>query len=89
VEASAEVPRYEQPAHAYTPPVQYASSAEGSGEWHRLPQEPPQIEKGQTPDQVEAAFGHPDRVFNHDGKLIWVYRDLKVTFLNGRVTDAE
>ncbi|HLX82351.1 MAG TPA: DUF4352 domain-containing protein [Terriglobales bacterium] len=70
-------------------PPSEVSETKSSPEDKRPPQEAPQIEKGQTPDQVEAAFGHPDKVSNLDGKLIWVYKDFKVTFLNGRVTDAE
>ena len=53
------------------------------------PGEPQQIEKGQTPDQVKAALGNPDKIVNLGTKLIYVYKDLKVTFLNGKVSDVE
>jgi len=53
------------------------------------PQEPQQIEKGQTPDQVKAALGNPDKIVNLGAKQIYVYKDLKVTFLNGKVADVQ
>src|SRR5260370_9730640 len=53
------------------------------------PPEPQQIEKGQTPDQVKAAIGVPDKIVNLGPKQIYVYKDIKVTFLNGRVSDVQ
>jgi hypothetical protein len=51
--------------------------------------EPQTIEKGQTPDQVEAALGKPDKIVNLGAKQLYIYKDLKVTFLNGKVTDVQ
>ncbi len=53
------------------------------------PPEPQQIEKGQTPDQVKASIGVPDKIVNLGPKQIYVYKDIKVTFLNGRVSDVQ
>lgn len=53
------------------------------------PPEPQQIEKGQTPDQVKAALGTPDKIVNLGSKQIYVYKDLKITFLNGKVSDVQ
>jgi hypothetical protein len=53
------------------------------------PPEPQQIEKGQTPDQVRATLGQPDKIVNFGSKQIFIYRDLKVTFLNGKVSDVQ
>ncbi|MGA8439347.1 MAG: hypothetical protein WB762_11850 [Candidatus Sulfotelmatobacter sp.] len=53
------------------------------------PAEPTSIEKGMTPDQVEAAMGQPDKKVNLGSKQIYVYKDLKVTFLNGKVSDVQ
>jgi hypothetical protein len=47
------------------------------------------IELGQTTDQVTAALGQPDRVVKLGAKEIYFYNGLKITFLNGRVSDAE
>jgi hypothetical protein len=51
--------------------------------------EPASIEKGMTPDQVEAAMGQPEKKVNLGAKQIYVYKDLKVTFLNGKVSDVQ
>jgi hypothetical protein len=52
-------------------------------------QEPQTIEKGMTTDQVQSALGKPDKVFNLGAKQIYVYKDVKVTFLNGKVSDVQ
>jgi hypothetical protein len=53
------------------------------------PAEPQTIEKGQTTDQVQGSLGKPDKIVNLGAKQIWVYKDLKVTFLNGKVSDVQ
>jgi hypothetical protein len=53
------------------------------------PPEPASIQMGMTVDQVEAALGPPDKKVSIGAKLIYVYKDLKVTFTNGKVTDAQ
>jgi hypothetical protein len=44
---------------------------------------------GQTPDQVTAALGQPTRVIDLGTKKIYVYKDMKVTFKAGKVSDIE
>jgi len=51
--------------------------------------EPQTIEKGQTTDQVQAALGKPDKIVNLGTKQIYIYKDMKVTFLNGKVSDVQ
>lgn len=51
--------------------------------------EPQTIQKGQTPDEVQAALGKPEKIVNLGAKQIYVYKDLKVTFLNGKVSDVQ
>jgi len=54
------------------------------------PQAPPQtIQLGETIDEVVAALGQPDKIVNLGAKQIYVYRDLKVTFEDGKVKDVE
>jgi hypothetical protein len=53
------------------------------------PAEPQTIEKGQTTDQVQGSLGKPDKIVNLGAKQIWVYKDLKVTFVNGKVSDVQ
>jgi hypothetical protein len=53
------------------------------------PAQPQSIQLGETPAQVQAALGPADKVVNLGSKMIWIYKDLKVTFVNGKVSDAE
>jgi len=50
---------------------------------------PPTIEIGQTKDQVIAGFGQPARVAKLGAKEIFYYKDMKVTFTNGKVSNVE
>ena len=50
---------------------------------------PPTIAVGQTRDQVKAAFGQPLRVAKIGTKEIYYYKDMKVTFLNGKVSNVQ
>jgi hypothetical protein len=50
---------------------------------------PPTISLGQTMDQVTAGFGQPLRVARLGVKTIFYYRDMKVTFTNGKVSSVE
>jgi hypothetical protein len=53
------------------------------------PAAPASIELGQTPDQVQAAMGAPSRVANLGPKVIYYYSGMKVTFVNGKVSDVQ
>src|ERR1700678_1457628 len=53
------------------------------------PAPPASIQLGQTVDQVTASFGPPEKIVNLGTKQIYVYKDLKVTFVNGKVTDVQ
>jgi hypothetical protein len=50
---------------------------------------PPTIALGQTMDQVTAGFGQPLRVANLGGKVVFFYKDMKVTFASGKVSNVE
>jgi len=50
---------------------------------------PPTIAIGQTKDQVTAAFGQPARMAKLGVKDIYYYKDMKVTFTNGKVSNVE
>jgi hypothetical protein len=64
-------------------------NSKGGGGGQQQAAQPQQIEMGQSPDQVKASLGQPDKTVNLGPKQIWVYKDLKVTFLNGRVVDVQ
>jgi hypothetical protein len=51
--------------------------------------EPASIELGMTPGQVEAAIGKPDKKVTLGAKQIYVYKDMKITFKDGKVTDVQ
>jgi hypothetical protein len=71
---------------------QQGGGAQDQGQQQQADQpqaQPQSIEKGMTPDQVEAAMGQPDKKVNLGTKQIYVYKDLKVTFINGKVSDVQ
>jgi hypothetical protein len=51
--------------------------------------QPQTIEVGMTPDQVTAAMGQPDKIVKLTTKQIYYYKDMKVTFVNGKVSDVQ
>lgn len=53
------------------------------------PVAPKTISLGQTKDQVIANFGQPQKVVHLGPKEIDFYADLKVTLVNGKVTDVQ
>ena len=44
---------------------------------------------GMTPDQVEGALGKPDKKVTLGAKQIYIYKDMKVTFKDGKVADVQ
>lgn len=53
------------------------------------PSPTPTLELGQTKDQVIAALGQPQRAAKVGNKEIYIYKDMKITFVDGKVTDVE
>jgi hypothetical protein len=49
---------------------------------------PRTIRLGQTPGEVMAILGQPQKIANLETKMIYVYPDLKVTFVDGKVSDV-
>lgn len=47
------------------------------------------VQLGQTPTQVRAALGAPNTIIKLGAKQIFVYKDMKVIFMNGKVSDVE
>jgi hypothetical protein len=50
---------------------------------------PPTIQLGQSPEQVLAILGQPEKVVDLGNKKIFVYKDLKITFIDGKVADVQ
>ena len=68
------------PAEAPPPPIEAPPPP---------PAEPVSVSEGQTIDQVVAALGQPVKKAKVGTKDIYYYKDLKVTFVNGKVTDVQ
>jgi hypothetical protein len=51
--------------------------------------EPATVALGQSPDEVVAALGQPTKKAKVGTKEIYFYKDLKVTFVNGKVKDIQ
>ena len=66
-----------------------AGQDQPAGQQPQQQAEPQTIEKGQTIDEVQAALGKPEKIVNLGSKQLYVYKDLKVTFVNGKVTDVQ
>jgi len=47
------------------------------------------VRSGQTPEDVVAILGAPGKIFILGAKTVFVYRDIKVIFIDGKVADAE
>jgi hypothetical protein len=76
-----------QSADATQQPDQQAAPAQQAQSTQQA--EPATVQLGMTTDQVETALGKPDKIFNVGTKQIYVYKDVKVTFLNGKVSDVQ
>jgi hypothetical protein len=53
------------------------------------PPVPAQIQLGQSIDDVVAALGQPEKIVDLGTKKLYVYKDLKITFVNGKVSDVQ
>jgi hypothetical protein len=47
------------------------------------------VELDQTFEQVEAALGKPEKIVKLGPKTVYVYKDLKITFVDGKVSDVQ
>lgn len=71
---------------------QGAQQQAGGGQQAAQPEqqaEPAEVKLGMTTDQVEAALGKPDKKVTLGPKQIYIYKDMKVTFKDGKVSDVQ
>ena len=47
------------------------------------------VELGQTPEQVQAILGRPDKTVNLGTKKFYVYKDMKIVFVDDKVADVQ
>jgi hypothetical protein len=76
-------------ANANRPTVAAEVSAQPIAPPPPPPTDPKEIKLGQTPDQVTATIGQPDKVINLGPKQIYVYKDMKLIFVGGKVSDVD
>jgi hypothetical protein len=71
-------------------PATPRQAAETQPESQPEPQpEPKTIQLGMTTDQVVGTLGKPSKIVNLGAKQLYIYKDMKVTFLNGKVADVQ
>jgi hypothetical protein len=63
--------------------------ARSNGNKRLSKQRNPKPSMGMSTHQVKAAMGTPEKIVNLGPKQIYVYKDLKVTFLGGKVADVQ
>jgi hypothetical protein len=73
-------------AYRDTDQAEAAALAQAGG---ALPAGTPTVSLGQTFDQVRAILGPPQQVMDAGPKQIYIYRNVKITFVNGRVSDIQ
>jgi hypothetical protein len=53
------------------------------------PAEPATISLGQSTEEVVASLGKPEKIVNLPPKQVYYYKDMKVIFVNNKVTDIQ
>ena len=51
--------------------------------------EPPTLSLGMTVDEVKAIQGQPEKIVDLGSKKMYLYKDLKITFSDGKVSDIQ
>jgi hypothetical protein len=49
----------------------------------------PTLRLGMSFDDVRTAFGNPEKTIDLGVRVVWIYRDLRVTFQDGKVADVQ
>ncbi len=47
------------------------------------------IKLGMSPDEVRKSLGNPDKIVDLGPKQVYIYKDMKVVFLNSQVSDVQ
>lgn len=82
-------PQPAPPAPQQAPAASFAPVAPPPPPADQPPPPPPTISLGQTREQVLASFGQPLRVVKLGTKEIDFYKDMKVTYVSGKITDVQ
>lgn len=68
---------------------QQQGGQQDNGQAQAAAQPPPTIQLGQTEDEVVGMIGQPEKKIALGSKEIFVYKDIKVTFIGGKVADVQ
>ncbi len=71
------------------PQGQQEQAQRGEAQQEQAQPDPQTIQLGQSTDEVQAALGKPEKIVNLGPKQICVYKDLKITFVNGKVSEVQ
>lgn len=50
---------------------------------------PKSVELGNTPDEVQSVMGQPDKIINLGARVIHVYKDMKIIYVDRKVSDVQ
>jgi hypothetical protein len=71
------------------PQGQQEQAQRGEAQQEQAQPDPQTIQWVQRTDEVQAALGKPEKIVNLGPKQICVYKDLKITFVNGKVSEVQ
>lgn len=69
--------------------AQQGGGDQQGGQQQQQQAEPAEVKLGMTADQVEGALGKPEKKVTLGAKQIYIYKDMKVTFKDGKVSDVQ
>ena len=47
------------------------------------------VKLGMSPDEVKQSLGNPDKIVDLGAKQVFTYKDMKVIFVDGKVSDVQ
>jgi hypothetical protein len=47
------------------------------------------VKLGMSPDEVKQSLGNPDKIVDLGAKQVFIYKDMKVIFIDGKVSDVQ
>jgi hypothetical protein len=50
---------------------------------------PKSVELGNTPDEVQLVMGQPDKIIKLGARVIHVYKDMKIVYIDSKVSDVQ
>jgi hypothetical protein len=47
------------------------------------------VKLGMSPDEVKQSLGNPDKIVDLGAKQVFIYKDMKVILVDGKVSDVQ